>query len=772
MTLARLRSVTELELPTFPDAEDVDVSTHPSKIGPFRMTDGDKLTSSPFNFIEIQDTEEGKEKPVTPNLLKVHEIPAGSPKILSTAGKSPRNPSSDGSSCPKSLRRPNKHRVSKTPQNARVRHDGSQIQFAAIEMSSPLNSDMSPSQIVTDHQREIKERQSREVAMFPELGSSPQISSYRADRTLSRLNLSEGKHQQAGVDPDVQISPMFPIIDGTFESFLGSSPTPRSSMKDRAKTTGSSPSLLPLDAEAVGDQAATANAIGDEREARSNKELENETLRQTRILNAQSGWMNSDMVHEPSPTVLPKVSTEDGVASEIAPSDGGFVQDRANVDITFIDASTKAPTQDRPENTVAAQQQVNLPTPISPEFVRNDGGCRSSNHPDERSSAPDILAMNDGTTSGVRDSFQSRGSFYSNDDEQISAQLAADMERASSQAELMGSRKKRKRHVSDRRPESKRAKVAPRAQSCRVVIETQRPQGLGEDCIIVDGRMAIGSPGQPSPTIKRERSSSPTALHLPNIAEKDSQNATPTPKDTAEDALPGGVSSSSHITTFPRAPKERASHSKNVETVRNQSSSRRRSARLNEVPLIASDPQYSGLLGERPSESSRPAPKVTHNLHRGSPKHDGDELLPTTEQQVDNPDSKSKHHQQEIPKEGTRAVSAIQGQASPLYDSSRPSMLQNLGSTPLLPQQGRAATIKPTTGCSGSDQPHIADVDKRYSPIKGQTKPATQDILEGFQKLLGDIKQVSFKAEDERSMVSVLFECVREVQQAGRRHSE
>ena len=182
-------------------------------------------------------------------------------------------------------------RISKTPQRARLRHDDSQVLFAAIGSSSPLAQEDVESQIITDHQKEIRERQATEIAMFPDISSSPQAPTLMVDRDLPRLSLSVSKHHhKADMDFDDQVSPTFAAIDGAMESFLGSSPTPRSGRKGvtyKTRKTSRSSSSQRASMHAETDSGIISAASRDEVKASENKELEEETLRQSRALDSR-----------------------------------------------------------------------------------------------------------------------------------------------------------------------------------------------------------------------------------------------------------------------------------------------------------------------------------------------------------------------------------------------------------------------------------------------------------------------------------------------------
>ena len=719
-----------------------------------RKTDNDKLVSSPFNFIETQETEEGVARCPTSKPMMTIENPAAD-RALPSVHNSLKNASLDASPSAKSAQRLEQRRISKTPQKVRLRHDDSQVEFAAIEMSSPLNSAAIPSQVVTDHQIEIKERQSREVAMFPQLGSSPQPLSCQTDRQLPRLNLSGGKHcHQTGIDADAQISPIFPFSDGTLESFLGSSPTPRRAMKntlDRAPTTRQSRRSLPVAAQDGDDQTPGA-AQEYESEAHEKIELEQETKRRTRILDAQCDPIIPDVFQEETSTPREEHRIERGDTAEPRSLDEKLVHKSANME-QLVAVSTRAPQQHPPENEIAIQPQASFPTPTSLTRARHDGrviGSQTCLDLNERPTTP----ADDENTSRVTDSFQSQSSFYSNDDEQISAQLAADMERASSQARLVQSRPKRKRNAPDEPRKSKRAKGASRTQSCHVVVETRRPQDLGEDCIIIDTRNVLHSPRAPSPSMKRERSSSPGML-----------DALPVIEGTERESS-AGIPASNTVTRLSRATSPSSSHSHELQKpLMSQRPSKRRSARLSEGSEAVIDSQQTQPKVQRPVAAV--VQTVVDDIQRQD--------IRVVDQSMESAPDARANMTESSPVEATWAISPVQDQEESSCEHSKPKGSQNsmegqdIGGSLLLQQQGCAASKEQSTGDNGT---HPANLNEGHKPSSGHRMTTTQEVLEGFQKLLGDIKQVSFKAEDERSMVKMLFECVKEVHDAGRRHPE
>lgn len=108
-------------------------------------------------------------------------------------------------------RRKSKGRTSK----AKLRHEDSQMQFAAIESSpAPV---VQESQLLTDRQKEIRERQRETAAMFPAVRSSPTEKTQKA-------RLTNSQQPNAPIDPHRASTPEH---GDDFDDCLTSTPTPR-----------------------------------------------------------------------------------------------------------------------------------------------------------------------------------------------------------------------------------------------------------------------------------------------------------------------------------------------------------------------------------------------------------------------------------------------------------------------------------------------------------------------------------------------------------------
>ncbi len=528
--LSRLSKVTELQLPTFPYEDETEVGSTRASISD--VTDTRKAMSSPFNFVETQASQEDNEQVQAWTPAKAASV---WPRLQgcitpSKTIRSPRRQTTSSES--KSLRRTIANRISKTPSKARLRHNDSQIHFAPID-SSPLAFDDTDSQLLTDHQMEIKERQTHDAAIFPKLGSSPQSNGRKRDQGLPRLNLGLSGQSRGPMEPDDQTSPILPIIDGNLEEFLGSSPTPRSSRKyssDPLSDGGppSSPPDAPSLAAAFPKQAsqeASAAVMEDDLRIQGNRDLEAETLNQSRYLEEQQVAEVVDDRNVVTSDHVEAARVVDSQKQRGVPEKDGNTSGNSGMQVfsdfdVFVDAPAEPLRGSSPEGGVDDHRpQTEFVVPSSPEPPPSSKVEQESRPTGDAPQATthaesaDATAEDEDSTSRVMDSFLSRSSQYSNDDEEISAQLAADIERATSQAErtkgdpqTTHKTKKRKRGGSTSTTSVKRLRSSTRAQQCQVVVESRKPDDITEDDrILLDTRSANNSPVRSSPHAKQEK---------------------------------------------------------------------------------------------------------------------------------------------------------------------------------------------------------------------------------------------------------------------------
>ncbi|KAK4153273.1 Rap1-interacting factor 1 N terminal-domain-containing protein [Chaetomidium leptoderma] len=149
------------------------------------------------------------------------------PRLPSTRSSSRRatpRPASSQSKSPASLKLTRRHRARSPPRkpaatnrgNAtpRLRHDDSQVQFAAIDPSSALGSPVE-SQVLTERQREVRDRQRENAALFSDIRpSSPDVKPNESGRQM----LPVGPRTRQATTPEPERG---------FDDYVSSTPTPR-----------------------------------------------------------------------------------------------------------------------------------------------------------------------------------------------------------------------------------------------------------------------------------------------------------------------------------------------------------------------------------------------------------------------------------------------------------------------------------------------------------------------------------------------------------------
>lgn len=186
--LHKLRCLADLQLPTFP--------------------------------IATQD-----ESQVPPSFFDSQEDPTQHAQALPTPklGKSSRpsaNPSTRDSKPKASKTRTPKK---KTPKS-KLRHDNSQLQFASID-SSPIDASGDASQLMTEHQKEVQEKQRQmNGAMFRDIGSSSSVPLSESSPDASRLN--------------IMTTNMVASKESAGEGYMGSSPTPTPHRRSQSASSG------------------------------------------------------------------------------------------------------------------------------------------------------------------------------------------------------------------------------------------------------------------------------------------------------------------------------------------------------------------------------------------------------------------------------------------------------------------------------------------------------------------------------------------------------
>ncbi|KAH9893082.1 hypothetical protein F4778DRAFT_749654 [Xylariomycetidae sp. FL2044] len=110
-------------------------------------------------------------------------------------------------------------RLTRSSATPRLRHDNSQIQFAAVHSSSPSHA--LDSQVLTDRQKEVRERQQENAALFPEIRSS-----IENGKTVTEAP-QPLEQEPSKPDANEEAEAATPEARQRFDDHVSSTPTPR-----------------------------------------------------------------------------------------------------------------------------------------------------------------------------------------------------------------------------------------------------------------------------------------------------------------------------------------------------------------------------------------------------------------------------------------------------------------------------------------------------------------------------------------------------------------
>lgn len=231
--LLRLHSVADLQLPFFPESlESQNVSEHRQPVD-FAESQED------LNFLPTTSMEAALRKQRTP-------LPASSgftPQVVINI------PSSVSGSTGKRSREDSvqlgTRKARKRDIPTKLRHEDSQTTFQPVIDSSPIPGNIHESQLLTERQKEVKERQQAEAAMFPDLGSSPKPKGKAVAREESaepELPLHRSSSRSQTRSPLRTERPTTPtaLPPSEDDNFMVSSPTPKRSSQPQVD-----PSMVP-----------------------------------------------------------------------------------------------------------------------------------------------------------------------------------------------------------------------------------------------------------------------------------------------------------------------------------------------------------------------------------------------------------------------------------------------------------------------------------------------------------------------------------------------
>ena len=620
----------------------------------------------------------------------------------------------------------------KTTPKARLRHDDSQIQFAAIE-SSPLQPDPVESQYLTDRQKDVRERQDREAAaMFPEIRSSPRSNSRSTNYVLPKLVFNSTQIPAAKSAIDGGTSPTY-LSDALMNEHLGSSPTPSSKRSSDQRLDDDPLSSPPFVSSHLQINQLTDAPLAYEDQAPMQ-------------VNANVGGHSGNHLAEESP-----------------PSTKGHL---SNGKSTSAVKDAPRPTNDQESHLQFKEPHVHVDAPPMSNF-------------DIYVDAPSMPPLNQPSTerngnqaNDLLSSFQSEeSSHFSVEDDQVTAQLITEMERASSQQSAkpgetglpaQGETKKRKR-IGDSPNVVKKTKRMPASSDQQAASEIPRTGEVVADCVLIDVREADRSCPVLPKQIKRELSASPSVFRSTQAVDQTSvAQKRPADRLTKSEASPSSSQELDPPTTAKKATgRPRGSRSQvNIERAGNEQ---------------ATAPRKSTRVSERLSESTTSSPHLSPAASQDSTK--GGQWLAfgkTPGRGMFRWLQRSSAESEDL---GTRpnltptTSSTTEGNAEAINEQSR---ARNLQRGDLSSANGHPEHHSPTRNedhefvakqRDGEAQPEPSGVVETQGDV-----PSAQGLLQSYQNMLDKIKGVTFEPEEERAMVGLLFESVKAIHEAGRRH--
>ncbi|PVH79264.1 hypothetical protein DL98DRAFT_461250 [Cadophora sp. DSE1049] len=208
--LLRLRAIADVQVPYLPESLDEESSADQRQ---------------PMDFMETQDDSYSMSS--IPNESIVRLMRQSAPQVIIESRRSMSLKRSRDNTPESSRRKSRKRDV--TP---RIRHDDSQVQFEAVE-SSPMADRVVDSQLLTDKQKETKERQQDEQSMFPDLRSTPiprEKSTRIPEEAEMELPTRQSSQLRTKPSKERQTTPTLPIPSDD-DGYVASSPTPTRSIR-------------------------------------------------------------------------------------------------------------------------------------------------------------------------------------------------------------------------------------------------------------------------------------------------------------------------------------------------------------------------------------------------------------------------------------------------------------------------------------------------------------------------------------------------------------
>ena len=607
-------------------------------------------------------------------------------------------------------------RVVKITPKERLRHEDPRIRFAAVE-SSPLAPETVDSQHLTDRQKEVKERQTSEAAaMFPEIRSLSRSSSRPVEYNLPKLVLKPSTKQAGRSIMNDETSPILPP-DVLINDFLGSSPTPSSSKKGGDQRYDdecpSSPPYVRPQSNEIHDIDMDLT-IGDNVDS-----TRGETHKHSApIMDAESPITKGSFEAHGEREVMNEVSS-------------------------LLNGHLEAPASNAshvlPDERILSDQDVFVDAPAEPIAEQSMG-------------EPEV--------SRVMDSFQSqKPSQSATEDDQAAAQLIGEMERASSQQagatnDTMRSRSKtgrKRKNIFDHPPSAnKKLRRTSGSPAHQITAANKKPGVAVADCVMIDVREVEGARGA-NPHIKREGSPSPSIITATQFEQETASSRRKPGRPRRTSRVSQLSQETPSIRKSPRKTNVKIEPGVDVETTPMPYGTRR-SSRLSETSM------RQGLTSTDGSQKTDPAVSESH----------------------DNSNTNSSKTSKSGGRRQRRSHEVSQNQESSLDTNSLPPFandddvdmaINETGAATSDDRQARRVSQPQKDRLSLPNQPSDGLQSAGAALEVRDNVPTAQWILQGFKDLLQNVKRVALGPEEERAMVGILFESVKEVHEAGRRNT-
>lgn len=224
--LLRLRPFTDIQLPSLHESVESELL-----VDQRQPTDFTGSQDESSNYSGVSSLGSAFKQYLEPHLQPsvMRRIRQSTPQVIIQVGGTQSRKRSREATPETSNRKSRKREI--TP---RLRHDDSQVQFEAIE-SSPMADRIVDSQLLTDKQKEVKERQQTEAAMFPDLRSNPLPKAKSVERSVEDPELPVRRSSskiRAMLSPNVlrQTTPTL-VLPSDDDNQVPSSPTPTRSLR-------------------------------------------------------------------------------------------------------------------------------------------------------------------------------------------------------------------------------------------------------------------------------------------------------------------------------------------------------------------------------------------------------------------------------------------------------------------------------------------------------------------------------------------------------------